>query len=262
MSQDCDGGSPIPDSDKAELRKAPLLAMLQRTSVSSSRSTFLNAGPTSSTMRTKALEQGWSVPVLNWNVGALAEEEEGEVGVMTVGDRRFHLQRTLPTLVPSPMLIHVAHCRYTLHQALPGTAHEAPSVAVFVSTVRALAGSGWPLGVGDDGICVVSSSYLVVHPLAFFSPFPYTARLSPSLRFISREAERETEQFDNAPLEFIHLDLALPNPQITFWRGSVVLVAISNDVQPWSQAFTTRLSAGIYCNIIHGSVISGFFNVA
>ncbi|KZP05136.1 hypothetical protein FIBSPDRAFT_1054258 [Athelia psychrophila] len=44
-----------------------------------------------SRMRTKALEQGWSVPVLNWNVGALAEEEEeeeeGEVGVMTVGDR-------------------------------------------------------------------------------------------------------------------------------------------------------------------------------
>ncbi|KZP07860.1 carbohydrate-binding module family 20 protein [Athelia psychrophila] len=45
--------------------------------------------------------------------------------------------------------------------------------------------------------------------------------------------------------------------QIAFGRGSVAFVAINNDVQPWSQAFATGLPAGIYCDVIHGSVVSG-----
>lgn len=49
---------------------------------------------------------------------------------------------------------------------------------------------------------------------------------------------------------------------INFWTKFGKIVAINNDVQPWSQAFTTSLPAGIYCNIIHGSVVSRFFNVA
>ncbi|KAF7966864.1 hypothetical protein HWV62_36699 [Athelia sp. TMB] len=45
--------------------------------------------------------------------------------------------------------------------------------------------------------------------------------------------------------------------QIAFGRGSVAFVAINNDVEPWSQAFATSLPAGIYCDVIHGSVASG-----
>ncbi|KAF7968542.1 hypothetical protein HWV62_30161 [Athelia sp. TMB] len=45
--------------------------------------------------------------------------------------------------------------------------------------------------------------------------------------------------------------------QIAFGRGSVAFVAINNDGEPWSQTFTTSLPAGIYCDVIHGSVASG-----
>lgn len=66
--------------------------------------------------------------------------------IMTPLTSSFKFSSMAPRML-TPVFFYLA-----LHQALPGTAHEAPSVAVFVSTVRALAGSGWPLGVGDDGV--------------------------------------------------------------------------------------------------------------
>ncbi|KZP14453.1 glycoside hydrolase family 13 protein [Athelia psychrophila] len=50
--------------------------------------------------------------------------------------------------------------------------------------------------------------------------------------------------------------------QIAFGRGSVAFVAIDNDAQSWSYAFKMGLPAGDYCDVIHGSVISGSFSNA
>ncbi|KZP05135.1 hypothetical protein FIBSPDRAFT_903731 [Athelia psychrophila] len=140
---------------------------------------------------------------------------------------------------------------------------------MFVSTARALVGTGRLPGVGDDGSERATKAFR--DGLQFCAPAPLLIRFIglyrlaiPALHLhghpvgvlqgLAAEGlvqdvaepnvglrEREMEQFEDAPLEFIHLDLALSDPQIAFWRGSVALVAISNDVQPWSQAFTTSL---------------------
>ncbi|KAF7976444.1 hypothetical protein HWV62_6681 [Athelia sp. TMB] len=144
-------------------------------------------------------EQGWFVRILSWEAGALGQEDDEEkAGVVSLLKTR---------------VLEIAELYIKLY---PDQLMKLPSVAAFVTAVWALVGAGKLPGVGDDGLVSQSLRFIstAIRSGYYKDLFGSKATIDGLVQGVVVPnvglREHEMEQFEDDPLEFIRLDLALP----------------------------------------------------